>query len=254
MLGDLQSHEPDARARTLDEHALAGAQTAVGDERVMHGLERNGQRRRLREGHVVGRDRRDAAPIGHRIFGIGAAARAHDAVAGLEAAHLAADFSDLARPFETGDRAGTAEIAVTVAGRHEQIGAIEAAGADADQDLVGLRPRLRHVADFEALLAQYGGLHGSPPELSLAAARRSSRGWYGVEGDGDARLRRRERYGAMIEIGGEEQHQPLARLDGARLGLGRAGKARGMAAQFEPPGLALTGGADRSGNLRVIDA
>src|SRR6266849_4584133 len=144
LLGDLQPHQPDAGAGALDQDGLARRQPAIGDQRVMHRLQRDRQCRRLLETHVVGRYPADAPPIGDGVFGIAAAARAHDAVALLQPRrHLGAELDHLARPFEADDCAGAAEIAVLVAGRHAEFGTVESGGAHADENLVRLRPRRR---------------------------------------------------------------------------------------------------------------
>src|SRR5690606_33735414 len=53
--GDLERHEADAGAGALDEDALSGTKAAIGDDGVMHRLERHGKRRRLLEAADGGR-------------------------------------------------------------------------------------------------------------------------------------------------------------------------------------------------------
>ena len=45
-LADLQAHQADAGARALDQHGLAALEAAGGDDRVVHGLQRDRKRRR----------------------------------------------------------------------------------------------------------------------------------------------------------------------------------------------------------------
>jgi len=49
------------------------------------------------------------------------------------------------------------------AGRHQQIGSVQATGTDRDQDLVRLRFRCRQVADLNAVFGDYGGFYGGLP-------------------------------------------------------------------------------------------
>jgi len=65
--------------------------------------------------------------------------RGENTIARLEVLDLAADRLDLAGTFQTDPRAHAADAAVLDAGSHQRIGAIEARGADLDQDLIGLR-------------------------------------------------------------------------------------------------------------------
>ena len=118
-LGDLQAHQADAGAGALDQHRLARLQPAGGDERVVHGLQGDRQRRRLLVAHVVGGDGRDAAPVGDGILGIAAVAGAHHAVARLHALDLAADRLDLARELQPEHGARPAGAAVHAARRHD---------------------------------------------------------------------------------------------------------------------------------------
>ena len=62
QLGDLQAHQADAGAGALDQDASPALRRPVGDDGVVHGLQRDGQRRRLLPAHVVGRDRRRPGP------------------------------------------------------------------------------------------------------------------------------------------------------------------------------------------------
>ena len=158
-LGDLQAHQPDARAGALNHHALAGTQAAGGHQRVVQGDERDRQGRGLFKAHAIG-DRVDAPPVAHGIFGIAAGARAHHPVAGLEAAlNLGAGLDHLACPVDADRRADATVAAVREATGGREIGAIEAGGAHLDQHLVGLRARLRHVAHVDPLFACNASLH-----------------------------------------------------------------------------------------------
>src|SRR6266446_9801135 len=87
------------RARTLDHYVLAPLEPAGGDERVVQREERDRKRRRLFEAHAL-RNRIDASPVGHGVFGIAAGAGAHDALARLITCNFGAGFDHLAGPFE----------------------------------------------------------------------------------------------------------------------------------------------------------
>ena len=112
QLADLQAHQADAGARALDQQALAALEAAGGDDRVVHGLQRDGKARGLGERHVVGGDAMQAHVIGDDVFRMRAGRRAHHAIAGLEALDLAADRLDLAGAFEADPRALAADRAV----------------------------------------------------------------------------------------------------------------------------------------------
>src|SRR5262249_15569947 len=106
------------------------------------------------------RDRIDPSPVGDGIFGIAAGARAHHAVAGLDAAlRFRAALDHLARPFEADRRADASVAAVRQAAGRGEIGALERRGLDLHQHLVGFGPRLRDVAHDQSILARNAGLH-----------------------------------------------------------------------------------------------
>ena len=159
QLGDLQAHEADARAGALDHHRISGLQAAGGDERVVHGLQGDRQRRRLLVAHVVGRDRRHAAPVGQRVLRVAAAARAHDAVTRLDGLDLAADRLDLAGELKSQYGSRSARTAVHMARRHEEVGPVETGRPHPHQDLLRRRLRFVHVADFDPIPRQHCGLH-----------------------------------------------------------------------------------------------
>ncbi len=162
-LGDLQAHQPDARAGALDHHALAGLQPAGGDERIVQRGERDRERGCLLEAHARGH-RIDAAPVADGVFGVAAVARAHDAIAGLEGAlHLGAGLDHLARPLDADQRADAAVGAMRQAARDREIGAVERRGLDLHQHLVGLGLRLRDIAHDEPVLARNASLHRFSP-------------------------------------------------------------------------------------------
>ena len=52
IFSNLQPHQADAGTGTLNEHRLAGLEVTITDQRVMHSLKRNRQRRRLFETHI----------------------------------------------------------------------------------------------------------------------------------------------------------------------------------------------------------
>src|SRR5262249_12638858 len=65
----------------------------------------------------------------------------------------------LARPFEADRRADPTVTAVGEAARGGEIGAIERGGPHLHQHLVGLRSRLRYVAQREPVFSRNGSLH-----------------------------------------------------------------------------------------------
>ncbi len=77
--------------------------------------------------------------IGQRIFREGGAARTHHLVADLDPLGVGADFGDLARPFHPQHGADAAGAAMGVTLGHAEVGAIEAAGVNADQNLRAFR-------------------------------------------------------------------------------------------------------------------
>src|SRR5262249_51309149 len=105
--------------------------------------------------------------VGDGVFGITARRRGHHPVARLEVLHLAPDRFDLARTFEPEPRADAADPAVLLAGRDAEVGAVEARGAHADQDLARRRLRLRHIADFRSILTDDCGFHAAPPRYRV---------------------------------------------------------------------------------------
>src|SRR5258708_7583142 len=115
------------------------------------------------------------APIGDRIFGVAARRRPHDAVARRDALHVAADRFDLAGTLETEPCPGAADRAVLVAEADQEIGAIEARGAHADQDLVRLGRGLLHVANLDAVLTNDCGFHVRTPVGKGSGTRGSGR-------------------------------------------------------------------------------
>src|SRR4029077_14880787 len=99
-------------------------------------------------------------PVAHGIFRVAAGARAHHAVAGLEAAlNVGAGLDHLARPVDADRRADAAVAAVGETTRGREIGAIEAGGAHLHQHLGGLRARLRYVAYFDPVSTCNASLH-----------------------------------------------------------------------------------------------
>ena len=103
------------------------------------------------------------APIGDGIFGVTAGRRRHHAVAHPDAFHVTADRFDFAGAFESETGPDAADRAVLVAEADQQIGAIEARGAHADQHLGGLGRGLLHVANLNAVLTNDCGFHDRAP-------------------------------------------------------------------------------------------
>ena len=126
----------------------------------MHGGERDRQGGGFLEIHVgIAGNPEQPAVIGQRIFGERRAARAHHALADLDALGLGTDFGDLAGPFHAEHGADAAGRAMGVALGHAEIGAVQPAGVDADQHLRALRRGLCDVGDFSAVGAVHIGFH-----------------------------------------------------------------------------------------------
>ena len=119
----------------MDEQALAGAQAALGEERVVGG----GEDLRDAAGRVpvelVGDGDGEALVDGDQLGLAAAADHGHDAVAGLEAVHARAALGDLAGELEPGDVGRRARRRGVDALHLQDVGAVEAGGADADEDL-----------------------------------------------------------------------------------------------------------------------
>ena len=109
--------------------------------------------------------RNKPAVIGQRILGEGGAARTHHLVADLDTSGVGTDFGDLARPFHPQHGAGAAGAAMRVTLGHAEVGAIEAAGVHADQNLRALRRWLGDFSDCSAVGAIDIGLHAIVPVL-----------------------------------------------------------------------------------------
>ena len=159
QLGDLHAHQADARTGALHQQGVAALERAGGDDRVVHGAERNRKARGLLIAHVVGRDAMDAQKIRHRIFRDTARRRRHHPVARRETGHLRAHRLDFAGTFEPDSGTCAADRAMAVTGCHDEIGPVEGRGADADQHLVRFRGRLLHVPNLDPGIAQNRGLH-----------------------------------------------------------------------------------------------
>src|SRR6202035_304783 len=80
--------------------------------------------------------------------------RGHDPVAGLEILDLAADGLDFAGTLEPDPRAHAADGTMLDAGGNQRVGAVEARGADLDQNFVWFRLGLRQVTDLNTLFAE----------------------------------------------------------------------------------------------------
>jgi hypothetical protein len=125
----------------------------------VHSLQGDRKAGRLLVAHIVSRNAVHPPGIGDHIFGKATGRGGHHPVAGLDALHVAADRFDFAGTLQTEPRADAADGTVLMAQGDQQIGAVEARGADPDQHLVRLRHRLWQVADIDGFFTQYGGLH-----------------------------------------------------------------------------------------------
>ena len=168
-LCDLHRHQADAGARALDQHALARLQRAVGDDGVVHGGERDGERRCFLKVHVGGRAEQPAV-IGQRVFGKCRAARAHDLVADLDALCVGPELGDFTGPFHAEHGADAAARAMGMALGHAEVGAVQPAGVNLDQHLRALGRGFCNVGYFGAVGAVDIGFHERASFL-LAAER-----------------------------------------------------------------------------------
>ena len=145
----------------MDEQPLADAQPGLGEQRVVGGAEDLGDAARRRPVELVG-DRHRHALVHDRQLALPAAADdRHHAVADLEPPHPVADRDHLAGELEPRDvrrRAGRRRIA---ARELMHVGAVEAGGVHADQQLAGLRRGIWVLFDGDLAVANRGGTHGS---------------------------------------------------------------------------------------------
>ena len=144
----------------MEKDGFARFQAAGGDDGVVHGLQRDRERRGLLEAHVIGGNRGGAAPVGDGVFRVTAGPRAHDAVARFDALSFGADGHDLTGELQPGRGAQPPCPAMRLAGYHPQIRSVQAGGADADQDFVGLGFGAGDVLDLQAGGGDDGGFHG----------------------------------------------------------------------------------------------
>jgi len=126
----------DAGGGRVDEDRLAELKAELGEEGVVGGDEDLWEGGGLDPIEGIGH-LREGALGGEDELGLGAAAGdAEDAAAGLPPEDGGADGDDLAGELEAGDIAGSAGRRRVMAAALEDIGAIEAGGVDADEDLV----------------------------------------------------------------------------------------------------------------------
>ena len=143
-------------------------QLGLGEQRVVRGREDLGDAARRVPVELVGHRHRDAL-ADHRQLGLAAAGDdRHHAVAQLEALDAAAHADHLAGQLETRDvrrYAGRRRIAPL---ELHHVGAVEAGGANADEQLAGLRLGVGMLLDGDRSVANRGGphrprfLHGTP--------------------------------------------------------------------------------------------
>ena len=156
---ELHGGRPDAARRAVDEQSLADDQARLGEEGVVSGEEDLG-RAAGRDPVQLVRDRHRDPLVDHRQLGLAAAGDdRHHAVARLEALDAVAGLDHLARQLEPGDvlrRAGRRRIA---AGELHHVGAVEPRGVHADQQLAGLRARVRMLFDGDLAVANRRGSH-----------------------------------------------------------------------------------------------
>ncbi len=156
---ELDGGEPDAAGGAVDEQALADGQTGLGEERVVGGGERLGDAAGRGPVELLG-DRHRRALVDDRELGLSAAGHdRHHAIARFEAAGAAAAGHDLARELEARDVGGCVRRRGIVAGELHHVGAVEAGGADADEQLPVLGLGIRVLGDLYPAVANGGGTH-----------------------------------------------------------------------------------------------
>ena len=127
-------------------------------------------------GHAAGRvplellgDRHRGALVDDRQLGLAAAGHdRHHAVAGLEALDAGADLDDLARELEAGDVLGRAGRGGVAAAELHHVGAVEAGGADADEEVGVPGDRVGVLLDGDRSVANGCGAHRAADAISEA--------------------------------------------------------------------------------------
>ena len=145
-VGDLDGRRADAAAGGMHQHALAGCEAALGQQRIMGRDKRLGDRRGLHEVEVR-RDRHRHPLVGHDILGLPSAGHdPEDAVARLERAdHVRPERIDLAGIFQPRDIGRCTGRRGIMAPALHQVGPVQAAGPHPHAHLVasGLGCRVR---------------------------------------------------------------------------------------------------------------
>ena len=160
---ELHGGGADAAGRAVDEQPLAGAQLALGEERVVGGGEDLGGAAGLGPVEAVGHGHQQPLVDGEPLALAAAADEAHDAVAGLEARGALAERRDLAGDVEPRDVLRPAGRRRVEPALLHHVGAVEAGGTDRDQHLAVAGRGLGMVFDDDLAVADGRGAHVLEP-------------------------------------------------------------------------------------------
>ena len=173
---ELDGGRPDAARRAVDEQPLADDQAGLREQGVVGGEEDLGRAARRDPVQLVGHGHRDPL-VDHRQLGLAAAGDdRHHAVAGLEALDPVAGLDHLARQLEPGDVLRGPGRGGIAAGELHHVGAVEAGGVHAHQQLAALRTRVRVLFDGDLTVANRRCSHrarcypaaAKPPQSAVA--------------------------------------------------------------------------------------
>ncbi len=142
---------------------------SVGDQRVVHGGQRDGQRCGILEAHPT-RNLKQSAVIGEGILRQCRGARSHHPIADLDALRIGTECCHFAGPLHAEHCADATGGAMGMPFGHAEVGAIEPACVHAHQNLDALRCRLGRLRDDSAICAVEIGFHELPPKISLSSA------------------------------------------------------------------------------------
>jgi hypothetical protein len=166
---ELHGGHADAARGTMHEQPLPHQQLSLGEQRVVRGREDLRDAARGVPVELVGHRHRDTLADERQLGLTAAGDDAHHAVARLESLDATADIDDLAGQLEARDVGRRARWGRIAALELEHVGAVEARGADAHEQLAGFRLRVGMLLDGDCTVANRGGPH-RPRFLHGAAA------------------------------------------------------------------------------------